>query len=156
MPEHDAGPQRDLLEVRDLRVHDRMQLMSRRLAVGMPADGPAAAPSFGVGDLFRSGADAAVRPEPRSVHRSGYARRPNDFYATPSWVTEALLQHVQLRGPVWEPCCGTGAISEVIAGKGQSVVSTDIDDYGYGTPGVDFFACRTMPAGCLSIVTNPP
>src|SRR3546814_17185358 len=73
-----------------------------------------------------------------------------------SWVTEALLQHVQLRGPVWEPCCGTGAISEVIAGKGQSVVSTDIADYGYGTPGVDFFACRTLPAGCLSLVTNPP
>src|SRR3546814_15464358 len=73
-----------------------------------------------------------------------------------SWVTEALLQHVQLRGPVWEPCCGTGAISEVIAGKGQSVVSTDLADYGYGTPGVAFFACRPMPAGCLSLPTNPP
>src|SRR3546814_21044222 len=102
MPEHDAGPQRDLPEVRDLRLHDRMQLMSRRLAVGMPADGPAAAHSFGVGDLFRSGADAAMRPEPRSVPRSGYARRPTDFYASPSVATEATLQPVQFCGTVVE------------------------------------------------------
>jgi hypothetical protein len=96
------------------------------------------------------------RSEHRAVHVSGYDRREQDFYATPSWVTEALLRHVQLRGPVWEPCCGDGAMSTVLAAHGYNVVSTDICDRGFGIPGVDFLACRTVPGGCRSIVTNPP
>ncbi len=94
--------------------------------------------------------------EHRSIHYSGYLRNANDFYATPHWVTDALLRHVRLRGPVWEPCCGTGAISQALAGQGYTVVSTDIADYGYGTPGIDILECRAMPAGCRSLVTNPP
>jgi hypothetical protein len=35
-------------------------------------------------------------------------------------------------------------------------VSTDLVDRGFGTPGVDFLACRDVPGGCRSIVTNPP
>jgi hypothetical protein len=31
--------------------------------------------------------------EHRSIHYSGFARKTNDFYATPDWVTEALLRH---------------------------------------------------------------
>jgi hypothetical protein len=97
------------------------------------------------------------RPAPvRAIHISGYEREVQDFYATPSWVTEALLQHVGLRGPVWEPCCGDGAMSTVLAAAGYEVVSTDICDRGFGIPGVDFLACRTVPGGCRSIVTNPP
>lgn len=94
--------------------------------------------------------------ERRSVHISGYEREGRDFYATPAWVTEALLQHVQLRDPVWEPCCGTGAMSAVLSAHGHHVVSTDIADSGFGTPGVDFLACRAVPGGWRSIVTNPP
>jgi hypothetical protein len=94
--------------------------------------------------------------EHRSIHYSGFARKTNDFYATPDWVTEALLRHVRLRGPVWEPCCGTGAISRALSGHGYTVVSTDIADYGYGTPGIDILECREMPDGCRSLVTNPP
>ena len=98
-----------------------------------------------------------ARPtEHRAVHVSGYDRQERDFYATPSWVTEALLQHVQLCGPVWEPCCGDGAMSTVLAAHGYDVVSTDICDRGFGIPGVDFLTCRTAPGGCRSIVTNPP
>ena len=52
------------------------------------------------------------------------------------------MRHVRLRGPVWEPCCGTGAISQALSGQGYTVVSTDIADYGFGTPGIDIFACR--------------
>ena len=92
----------------------------------------------------------------RAIHVSGYAREGRDFYATPAWVTSALLQHVTFRGPIWEPCCGDGAMSSVLADHGHQVVSTDIADRGFGTPGVDFLACRNVPAGCGAIVTNPP
>ena len=92
----------------------------------------------------------------RAIHISGYERRGRDFYATPDWVTEALLRHVRFRGPVWEPCCGTGAMSAVLTAHRYEVISTDIADHGFGTPGIDFLACRSVPPGCRSIVTNPP
>ncbi|WP_158930758.1 hypothetical protein [Acidisphaera sp. S103] len=92
----------------------------------------------------------------RPVHYSGYEREGQDFYATPAWVTEALLHHVHLRGPVWEPCCGDGAMSTVLAEHGHQVVSTDLMQRGFGTPGVDFLQCRDVPGQCRSIVTNPP
>lgn len=98
------------------------------------------------------GASADVR----AVHISGRSRRSADFYATPAWVTEALLAHIRFRNPIWEPCCGAGAISEVLAAHGYRVVSTDLMDHGYGTSGIDIFSCRTMPGDCCALVTNPP
>lgn len=92
----------------------------------------------------------------RPIHRSGFGREGRDFYATPSWVTDALLRHVQFRGAVWEPCCGDGAMSRVLESHGYQVTSTDIVDRGFGTPGIDVLACGSVPAGCRSIVTNPP
>jgi hypothetical protein len=47
-------------------------------------------------------------------------------------------------------------MSAVLAAHGHEVVSSDIHDRGFGTPGVDFLACRRVPEGCRSIVTNPP
>jgi len=92
----------------------------------------------------------------RAIHISGYDRQAEDFYATPEWVTRCLLRHVELRGPVWEPCCGDGAIARILAAAGHAVTATDLTDYGYGQAGVDFLACRTFPVGCRALVTNPP
>src|ERR1039458_6108643 len=92
----------------------------------------------------------------RPIHISGYDREVRDFYATPDWVTEALLRHVQFRGRVWEPCCGTGAITTVLQRHGYDVTPTDIADHGFGTPGVDFLSCQAVPEGCRALVTNPP
>ena len=108
----------------------------------MPLDDPAPMP------LLR---------EPRPIHISGYDRQQNDFYPTPAWVTEALLSQVTLRGPVWEPCCGDGAMARVVAeGAGHRVVASDLMDRGFGQPGVDFLTCGTFPEDCRSLVTNPP
>ncbi len=113
-----------------------------------------------VEDLFGTTPEAVPPPRRaghgRPVHLSGYERKSRDFYATPTWVTEALLRHVPLRGPVWEPCCGTGAISTVLEQRGHRVVSTDIANHGYGTPGIDIFSRTAMPEGCRALVTNPP
>ena len=92
----------------------------------------------------------------RPIHVSGYDRKVGDFYATPDWVTEALLRHVRFRGRVWEPCCGAGAISIVMHRRGYDVTSTDIADHGFGAAGVDFLSCQAVPDGCRAIVTNPP
>jgi hypothetical protein len=94
--------------------------------------------------------------ERRAIHYSGYDREGRDFYATPDWVTEALLQHIRFCGPIWEPCCGDGAMSNILVAHGYEVVSTDIVDRGFGASGVDFLTCHTVPPGCRCIVTNPP
>lgn len=81
----------------------------------------------------------------RPVHISGYARQEHDFHPTPDWVTDCLLRHVAFRGPVWEPCCGNGAIARVVAAHGHEVIATDLEDHGFGRSGVDFYACRAFP-----------
>lgn len=75
-----------------------------------------------------------------------------DFYPTPEWGTRALLRHVQFDGPILEPCCGDGAMAEVLKEAGQPVASSDIVDRGYGEV-CDFLAVREPHA---NIVTNPP
>jgi hypothetical protein len=92
----------------------------------------------------------------RSIHISGYDRQSHDFYPTPDWVTAVLLKHVTLNGPVWEPCCGDGAMARVISQAGHEVVATDLVDRGFGRGGVDIFQCTDFPPGCRALVTNPP
>ena len=102
--------------------------------------------------------DVGVGPtaEYRPIHISGYDRTPHDFYPTPDWVTEALLKNVSLAGPIWEPCCGDGAMARVLERAGHKVVASDLVDRGFGRSGVDFFECATFPEGCRTMVTNPP
>lgn len=122
-------------------------------------------PSFGLPVVFfhplprcrdRVRTQSKAMKEIRPIHISGYAREPGDFYPTPSWVTECLLQYIKLRGPVWEPCCGDGAIAKVLAARGHEVVASDLADYGFGSAGVDIFQVSQMPDRCRALVTNPP
>lgn len=84
-------------------------------------------------------------------------RVANDLYPTPDagavvgalmtvWRPEDLF--------VWEPACGNGSLSTVLDREGFGVYSTDLFDYGFGLPGVDYFAVRT-PESTL-VITNPP
>lgn len=77
-----------------------------------------------------------------------------DFYPTPAWATEALLAYETFEGTIWEPACGDGAMSKVLERAGYMVSSSDLHDYGYGTPGVDFLTHRSFQPD--NIVTNPP
>ena len=61
-----------------------------------------------------------------------YTRQDKDFYPTPGWVTEALLRRVRLPKGIWEPCCGDGAMAQVLEGRGHRVAGTDLADQGYG------------------------
>jgi hypothetical protein len=76
-----------------------------------------------------------------------------DYYPTPSWATEALLQVEQFSKRIWEPACGDGAMAEVLLSYGHDVYSTDLYDRGYGVSGEDFTEATLEYS---NIVTNPP
>jgi hypothetical protein len=81
-------------------------------------------------------------------------RAAMDFYPTPPEATRALLSVEAFDGTIWEPACGNGAMSAVLQTAGYEVVSTDLVDRGFGTPGIDFLK-QTVPRA-KHIVTNPP
>lgn len=90
---------------------------------------------------------------PRSSRKK---RDPLELYETPACATHALVAHEPLDGVIWEPCCGRGAISNVLTAAGLTVVSTDLAHRDFGRGGVDFFKMDAAPFGTDVIVTNPP
>lgn len=88
-----------------------------------------------------------------------YERRDRDAYFTPSWCTEALLDHVKFQEKIWEPACGNGAISKILIERGYDVYSTDIHQYedsGYFKPCVLDFLITEGSNWNRDIITNPP
>jgi hypothetical protein len=84
-----------------------------------------------------------------------YPRAELDFYPTPRECVDVISVVEGAR--VWEPACGDGAISRVLAEKGASVYSSDIKDYGYpGTVVRSFYDFDQFPEGTDGIITNPP
>lgn len=83
--------------------------------------------------------------------------RGADCYETHPAATEALLRVESKWMPmgVLEPACGPGSICRVLQANGYKVFASDLHDYGYARPGVDFLKSDPRiewPA----IVTNPP
>lgn len=85
----------------------------------------------------------------------GNLRQKDDFYPTPEYVTQALLDKVRFEGVIWEPACGNGKMSEVIKDYGYHVISTDLVNRGYwdALSGVDFLMENEKHD---NIITNPP
>lgn len=86
--------------------------------------------------------------------REARSRRGDDFHETPEIATRALLAVEDFAGPIWEPACGSGAISSVLESAGHEVISTDLVARGYGPGRIDFLMELTPRAP--NIVTNPP
>lgn len=95
----------------------------------------------------------------------GAERRADDFYATPSWATRAILADLFLlgrpRGRVLEPAAGDGAIVDELRAFG--VPSDEIDAFELN-PGraaasnaicTDFLKIEPDPLYGL-VITNPP
>lgn len=86
-------------------------------------------------------------------------REKNDFYATSPVALEKLMNEsngYQLPSVVYEPACGNGCLSEVLAKSGRKVYSYDIVDRGYGDGVRDFLNTKCLPDDCKCILTNPP
>jgi hypothetical protein len=47
-------------------------------------------------------------------------------------------------------------MAQILEAAGHDVIASDLADRGFGQTGVDFFASRSFPDGCRSMVTNPP
>jgi hypothetical protein len=75
-----------------------------------------------------------------------------DFFPTPAWATHALIDNEKFMGDIWEPACGDGAMSRVLAQTGQQVISSDLYRRGFGEIGVDFL---DNDRRADNIVTNP-
>src|SRR3954453_1063826 len=94
-------------------------------------------------------------------YNSGHVRQPQNFYRTPAEVTKKLLEtlrreRIRLPNGIWEPCCGDGAMAEVLKADGHHVVATDLIDRGYGEGGRDFMLETRLPASVTASGTNPP
>lgn len=76
-----------------------------------------------------------------------------DFFPTPAWATQALIDNERFDGEIWECACGDGEMARVLLAAGHKVHATDLYDRGFGKSGVNFLtATRTTD----NIVTNPP
>lgn len=76
-----------------------------------------------------------------------------DFFPTPAWATEALIDNEKFDGDLWECACGNGAMSEVLRRATPQTYSSDLYDRGYGEAGIDFLESTNR---FDNIVTNPP
>lgn len=81
-------------------------------------------------------------------------REKDDYYATEPKATEWLLRLETFNGPILEPSCGEGHISEVLINGGFQVVSRDLIDRGYGE--VADFLSDDNTEWNGDIITNPP
>jgi hypothetical protein len=105
-----------------------------------------------VGDLTQN-TSTAVMARRKEPHGS------LDYFPTPPWATRALAKHcVDLSNKrVWEPACGDGHMSRVLA-ESAWVYASDVHDYGWGHEVHDFlmpFLPHDMGAVDW-VITNPP
>jgi hypothetical protein len=87
----------------------------------------------------------------------------DDYFPTPPFAVRALIVHVfpaiglsaDDLGTVWEPHCGEGHMAAVLCEYSPRVLATNLKDYGYGQPDIDFLD----PGFAFEpdwIVMNPP
>ena len=83
-------------------------------------------------------------------------RAEHDYYATDPQAVEMLLTLETFAPVIWEPACGEGHISKVLAAHGYEVISTDLIYRGFGEPEPMDFLTETFPDFEGDIITNPP
>lgn len=102
---------------------------------------------FATGDANLSKAISIV-----GASRKNGKREENDFYPTPHYVVDKLLEKESFNGSIWECACGEGDISKTLEKKGFNVFSSDLINRGYGET-KDFLQSDLV---FDNIITNPP
>jgi hypothetical protein len=79
-----------------------------------------------------------------------------DDFPTPPWATRALAEYVIVsQGTCLEPACGRGHMSAALAEYFQTVTSSDVFDYGFGSV-ADFLNSAYEADSFDWVITNPP
>jgi len=153
--------------LREIGVTDKQSAEAQKLAKAVPAKEREARL-----DQWRKTVESThrvtidiLKPGPgRSMNRTEPQESRDDFW-TPPWATRALMDIVfpQLgyfggggSWTAWEPACGEGHMAEVLREYFKDVYATDVHDYGYGTPDVDFLEDTRKCEPADWIITNPP
>jgi hypothetical protein len=84
--------------------------------------------------IHAAGGPAPQKRRPVQVARVADPEK-GDWYPTPAWATQILMDVEPFVGAIWEPACGDGAMSKVMMAAGHTVYSTDLFDRGYGENG---------------------
>ena len=84
-----------------------------------------------------------------------------EYYETPMWCIERILEQGVVGPYVWDPCCGDGTLAKAAEQHGCEVHGTDIYDWGYGKDrSLDFlkstFDHLPFPVGWITLFINPP
>jgi hypothetical protein len=79
-----------------------------------------------------------------------------DAYWTPPEATKALMAIERLPKAIADPCCGTGAILDVLTNARHSTFGADIVDYGWPYTVIRDYLAEPVMMNDTGIVTNPP
>ncbi len=91
-----------------------------------------------------------------SQRNSGYNRIGHEYYATPRWVIEALLQNQFFQSHIVEPCAGGGNMADVLREHDYMVTTYDIIGHSGIDHVVDFLSDECMPPPLVDFIVNPP
>lgn len=86
--------------------------------------------------------------------RNNGEREIDDFYPTPAYATQSLLDKELFEGKIWECACGEGDMSNVFIDNGFDIYSSDLISRGYGEAGINFLEYEGEKFD--NIITNPP
>ena len=84
------------------------------------------------------------------------AERGLDAYFTPPEAVRALMRIENLPLSIADPCCGNGAILNVLREAGHIVHGADIRDYGWPHTVVRDYLAEPIIMHDVGIVSNPP
>ena len=85
-----------------------------------------------------------------------------DYFGTPAWATRSLMRYLIKKRPyceiglstVIEPACGQGHMSRPLSEYFKTVISSDIQDFGYGD--VEYFLYPSFQKKAQWVISNPP
>ncbi len=79
-----------------------------------------------------------------------------DYFITPQYAIDKLLEQENFEGTILEPCSGNGRISKTLEQLGYTVYSSDIreDEDVYGEKGINCMSLKGIQAN--NLITNPP
>lgn len=87
------------------------------------------------------------------------ARVENDFYPTARVLTEKLIEEVEIKGQVLEPCAGDGAIASLFNGSISNDLFPQADfepDYTFDSTDPESWEHWEANGGYDWVITNPP